>query len=154
MKRLVILGMLLFSVASIARAQAVSDIPGGCCPESAHDGNWPPIRRASPSLYTSFHASVVVTNDTAKTIKQITWETSLINTATMKPIATHWVLTRKKIAPHKVVTLRKKFQVPFPRVVSANQTNQVKRGIPNVIRTEQVSKIREIEYTDGSVSTP
>src|SRR5260370_29166875 len=85
---------------------------------------------------------------------QITWETSFINTATMKPIATHWVLTRKKIAPHKVVTLRKKFQVPLPRVVSANQTNQGKRGVPNLTQTEQVSKIRRIEYTDGSVSTP
>src|SRR5260370_1241857 len=79
---------------------------------------------------------------------QITWETSLINTATMKPIAAHWVLTRKKIAPHKVVTLRKKFQVPLPRVVSANQTNQRKRGVRNLIRTKQVSEIRKIEYTE------
>jgi hypothetical protein len=158
MKRLVILAMLIFAVASIARAQAVSDIPGGCCPESAHDGNWPPVRRASPSadrLYMRFNASVAVTNDTAKKIKQITWETDLIDTATMTTIATYTLVTRKKIAPHEVVTLSKKVEVPLdPRLISANQTNQVRRGVPNVIRTEQLSKIREIEYTDGSVSTP
>jgi hypothetical protein len=102
-----------------------------------------------------FDASVAVTNDTAKKIKQITWETSLINTATMTTIATYTLVTRKKIAPHEVVTLKKKVEVPLdPGVISANQTNQVKRGVPNVIRTEQVSKIREIEYADGSVSTP
>ena len=162
MKRLVILAMLILAVASIARAQdpcptcnkIYEEIRG---PSQAVDDNrWRP-RRGAPSfaLYMRFDASVAVTNDTAKKIKQITWETSLIDTATMTTIATYTLVTRKKIAPHEVVTLSKKVEVPLdPRVISANQTNQVKRGVPNVIRTEQLSKIREIEYTDGSVSTP
>jgi hypothetical protein len=164
MKRLVILAMLILAVASIARAQdpcptcnkIYEEIRG---PSQAVDDNrWRPRRGASASasrLYMRFYASVAVTNDTAKKIKRITWETSLINTATMTTIATYSLVTRKKIAPHEVVTLSKKVEVPLdPRVISANQTNQVKRGVPNVIRTEQVSKIKEIEYTDGSVSTP
>ena len=162
MKRLIVLPMLILAVTSIARAQdpcptcnnIYEEIRG---PSQAVDDNrWRP-RRGAPSfaLYMRFDASVAVTNDTAKKIKQITWETSLINTATMTTIATYTLVTRKKIAPHEVVTLKKKVEVPLdPGVISANQTNQVKRGVPNVIRTEQVSKIREIEYTDGSVSTP
>jgi hypothetical protein len=162
MKRLIILGMLILAVASIARAQ------GDPCPQCnkayeevttptfhANDDNrWRP-RRSTSSLYMSFNASVAVTNDTAKKIRQITWETSLINSVTMKPIATYTLVTRKSIAPHKVITLNKKVLVPLdPRVMSGDQTNLVKHGVPNVIRTEQVSKITEIEYTDGSVSTP
>lgn len=165
MKRIVILAMLILAVTSIARAQSdpcptcnkiYAEIRG---PSQAIDDNrWRP-RRGAPSpaygLYMSFDASVAVTNDTAKKIKQITWESSLVDVATMKTIATYTLVTRKRIAPHKVVTLSKKVEVPLdPRVISANQTNQVKRGIPNVIQTEQVSKIREIEYTDGSVSSP
>jgi hypothetical protein len=165
MKRIVILAMLILALASIARAQAdpcptcntiFAEMRG---PSQAIDDNrWHPRRGAPPApdrLYMSFDASVAVTNNTAKKIKQITWETSLINAATMKPIATYTLVTRKRIAPHKVVTLSKKVEIPLdPRVISANQTDQVKHGIPNVIRTEQVSKIREIEYTDGSVSSP
>ena len=162
MKRIVILAMLILAVASIARAQdpcpqcnkIYEDISGPS--QAIDDGRWRPRRGAlSFALYMSFDASVAVTNDTAKKIKRITWESSLIDAATMKPIATFTLVTRKKIAPHEVVTLSKKVEVPLdPKVISANQTNQVKPGVPNVIRTEQVSKIREIEYTDGSVSTP
>ena len=165
MKRLVILAMLILAMASIARAQdpcpqcnkAYEEVTSP--PFQAQDDNrWRPRRGAASSaarLYMRFDASVAVTNDTAKKIKQVTWESSLINVATMKTIATYTLVTRKKIAPHEVVTLTKKVLVPLDlRVISANQTNQVKHGVPNVIRTEQVSKIREIEYTDGSVSTP
>jgi hypothetical protein len=160
MKRLVILSIVILAVASIARAQDP-------CPQcnkayeevttptfhAADDNRWRP--RRSFGLYMRFEASVAVTNNTAKKIKQITWESSLIDVATRKLIATYTLVTRKKIAPHEVVTISKKVEVPLdPRVISANQTNPVKRGVPNVIRTEQVSKIREIEYTDGSVSSP
>jgi hypothetical protein len=103
----------------------------------------------------NFYASVVVTNDTAKRIKQITWETNLIDAATMKTISTYTLVTRKKIAPHAVVTLKQKVEVPLePKMISGNQLTPVKRGMPNVIRTDSVSKITEIEYTDGSVSSP
>jgi hypothetical protein len=162
MKRLVILAMLILAVASIARAQdpcptcnnIYAEIRGPS--QAVDDGRWRP-RRGGPfsAFYMRFDASVAVTNDTAKKIKQITWECTLVDVATMKPIATYTLVTRKKIAPHEVVTLSKKVEVPLdPRVISANQTAPVKRGVPNVIRTKQVSKIREIEYTDGSVSTP
>jgi hypothetical protein len=162
MKRLVILSMLILAAASFARAQdpcptcnnIYSEIRGPS--QAIDDGRWRPRRGPSSfALYMSFDASVAVNNDTAKKIKQITWESSLIDTATRRPIATYTLVTRKKIAPHEVVTINKKVEVPLdPRVVSANQTNPVRRGVPNVIRTEQVSKIREIEYTDGSISSP
>lgn len=160
MKKLVILSMLILAVVSTARAQDP-------CPQcnkayeevttptfhAVDDNRW--RQRRTFGLYMRFEASVAVTNNTAKKIKRITWESSLIDTATGTPIATYTLVTRKKIAPHEVVTISKKVEVPLdPRVISANQTNPVKRGAPNVIRTEQVSKIREIEYTDGSVSSP
>lgn len=159
MKRLFILSIVILAVASIARAQdpcpqcnkIYSEIRG---PSQAIDDNrWRP--RRSFGLYMRFEASVAVTNDTAKKIKQITWESSLIDVATRKPIATYTLVTRKKIAPHEVVTISKKVEVPLdPRVISADQTNPAKRGVPNVIRTEQVSKIKEIEYADGSINSP
>ena len=103
MKRLVILAMLILAVTSIARAQdpcpqcnkIYEEIRG---PSQAVDDNrWRP-RRGAPSfaLYMRFDASVAVTNDTAKKIKQITWESSLIDVATMKTIATYTLVTRKK----------------------------------------------------------
>jgi hypothetical protein len=167
MKRLLIPAMLVFSAAPIIRAQ------GNGCPtcmqiyqeatsrvtHAAEDERqWHPLRRNrsfNPRFYMSFHASVVVTNQTAKKIKQITWESTLINVATQKTIATYTFVTRKRIAAHEVVTLSKKVEVPLdPSVISTDQTNPLRRGVPNVIRTEQTGKIKEIEYTDGSVNTP
>ena len=167
MKRLIILAMLVFAAASIARAQTDP------CPQcmqiyqeatsrvthAAEDENQWRLRRRTapfaPRFYMSFSASVVVTNDTAKKIKQITWESSLINAATQKTVATYTFVTRKKIAAHEVVTLSKKIEVPLdPSVISADQIRPARRGVPNLIRTEQASQIREIEYTDGSVSVP
>jgi hypothetical protein len=163
MKRLVILAMLVLAAASIARAQvdpcpecnkisAAMSAPS----EAVDDGRWRPRRGGPPpALYMRFDASVTVTNDTSKKIKQITWESSLIDAATRRTIATYTLITRKKIGPHEVVTISRKIEVPLdPQVVSAGQTNRVKGGVPNVIRTEQVSKIRKIEYSDGSGSTP
>jgi hypothetical protein len=123
---------------------------------SEDENRWhPPRRNARFGFYMSFSPSVVITNDTAKKIKQITWESTLINTATQKPIATYTFVTRKRIAAHEVATLSKKIEVPLdPSLISTEQTIPVRRGVPNVIRTEQVSKIRQIEYTDGSVSVP
>ena len=98
---------------------------------------------------------MVVTNDTGKRIKRISWETDLVDAATRKPFLTYTFLTRKKIGPHEVVTLKKKVEVPLlPTMISPTQATPVKRGMPNVIRTDSVSKITEIEYTDGSVSSP
>ncbi|MDX6405123.1 MAG: hypothetical protein QOH70_2578 [Blastocatellia bacterium] len=164
MKRFLILAMLILALTSIARAQ------NNACPTcnkgyelvttptfNTEDGNryHAPRRGVFNRFYVNFDASVVVTNDSAKRIKQITWETNLIDAATMKTISTYTLVTRKRIAPHAVVTLKQKVEVPLePKMISGNQLNPVKRGMPNVIRTNQVSKIREIEYTDGSVSSP
>jgi hypothetical protein len=163
MKRFLILAMLILALTSIARAQ------NNACPTcnkgyelvttptfNTEDGNrYRTPRPAVFNFYVTFYASVVVTNDTAKRIKQITWETNLVDVATMKTISTYTLVTRKKIAPHEVVTLKRKVEVPLePKMISGNQIIPVKRGMPNVVRTEQVSKIRAIEYTDGSVSSP
>ena len=102
-----------------------------------------------------FSPSIIVTNDSAKKIRRITWESTLINSATKQPISTYTLVSRKRIAPHEVVTLKKKVEVPLdPRVISASQITVVKSGAPNVIQTDQVSRVIKIEYTDGSVSTP
>ncbi|MDX6557326.1 MAG: hypothetical protein QOF72_375 [Blastocatellia bacterium] len=164
MKKLLILAMLIMALTSIARAQ------NNACPTcnkgyelvttptfNTEDGNryHAPGRAVFNAFYVNFYASVVVTNDTAKRIKQITWETNLVDAATMKTISTYTLVTRKKIAPHAVVTLKRKVEVPLePKMISGNQLTPIKRGRPNVIRTQQVSKITEIEYTDGSVSSP
>jgi hypothetical protein len=152
--------MLILAVCSIARAQD----PCPQCNKAREEVMSPPFHasddnrlrplRFSP-FYMRFSMSVDVTNDTAKKIKQITWESTLIDAVTKQTISTYTFVTRKRIAPHEAVTISKKVEVPLdPRVISANQTIPVKRGVPNVIRTEAVSKITEIVYTDGSVSTP
>ena len=160
MKRLFILAILILGVASFAGAQ------NEACPtcnkgrelvttpthNTEDDNRW---RTPARGLYARFYASVVVTNDTAKKIKRIIWETELVDSGTRESIYVHTFVTRKRIDPHQVVTLNKKIEIPLaPGMVSGSQAMQVRRGIPNVIRTEQVSNIREIQYTDGSVSSP
>ena len=160
MKRLLIPALLILALASIASAQnpcPTCDKGRELVTTPTHNADEPnPWRRQrSPSLYVNFQAEVVVTNNTAKKIRQITWETDLVDASTKEPISSYRWVTRKRIGPHEVVTLKKKVEVPLvPTMLSPNQTPPVKRGMPNVIRTEQVSKITEIEYTDGSVSSP
>jgi hypothetical protein len=124
---------------------------------NTEDGNMYRLPRRAPFnyFYVSFSASVVVTNNTGKRIKRISWETDLVDAATRRSIHTYAFETRKRIGPHEVVTLKKKVEVPLlPTMISPNQAPPVKRRMPNVIRTDSVSKITEIEYTDGSVSSP
>jgi hypothetical protein len=163
MKRLVILAGLILAFSSLIRAQDP-------CPDcnkgrelvmtdthnTEDDGNSYRWRRPPSNRFVvQFDASVMVINDTGKRIKRITWQTDLVDAATMKPIRTYTFITRKGIAPKKIVTLKKKVEAPLdPAMMSANQVISVKRGVPNVIRTEQVSRITEIEYADGSVSAP
>jgi hypothetical protein len=159
MKRLLIPALLILALASIALAQdpcPTCDKGRELVTTPTHNTDEPnPWRRQrSSSLYVNFQAEVLVTNNTAKKIRQITWETDLVDAVTKKPISSYRWVTRKRIGPHEVVTLKKKVEVPLvPTMLSPNQA-PAKRGIPNVIRTEQVSKITEIEYTDGSVSSP
>jgi hypothetical protein len=164
MKKPLILAILILALTSIASAQ---DNPCPTCNKgrelvttptynTGDGGRWrSPRRPPSNYFYVSFNASVVVTNDTGKRIKRISWETDLVDAATRKPILTYTFLTRKKIGPHEVVTLKKKVEVLLlPTMISPTQATPVKRAMPNVIRTDSVSKITEIEYTDGSVSSP
>ena len=163
MTRLFILAILVLGVASLASAQN----PCPTCNKGYElvttpthnaddDDRWrTPERGRVNRLYVRFYASVVVANDTAKRIKQITWETNLVDATSLKPISTYTWVTRKRIGPHQVTTLQKKVEVPLvPGMLSGSQAMQLRRGIPNVIRTDQVSKITLIEYTDGSVSAP
>jgi hypothetical protein len=163
MKRVLILIVLTLAFTSIASAQN----PCPTCNKgrelvmtptnNTEDGNRYRLPRRAPSnyFYVSFDASVVVTNDTGKKIRRITWETDLVDAATRKPISTYTFETRKRVGPHQVVTLKKKVEVPLlPSMISPNQAPPVKRRMPNVIRTDSVSKITEIEYSDGSVSSP
>lgn len=163
MKKLVILAGLILAFTSIVTAQD----PCPTCNKgrelvmtdthNTEDGNpWRSPRRGPfNSFSVTFQASVIVTNNSARKIKRISWETDLVDAATMKPIRTYTFITQKRIRPNETVTLKKKVEVPLePAMMSPNQTTPVKRGMPNVIRTEQVSRVTEIEYTDGSVTTP
>jgi hypothetical protein len=164
MKRLLILAALILAFTSFVRAQ---NDPCPTCnkgresvmtPTHNTEDDYNSYRWRRPHanpFVVRFDASVEVTNNTGKKIKRITWQTDLINSATKAPIRTYTFVTRKAVAPHQVVTLRKKVEAPLePAMMSSNQIVPVKRGLPNVIQTEQVSRITEIEYADGSVSSP
>lgn len=162
MKRLIILATLILAFTSFAAAQD----PCPTCNKGRElvmtpthntedDNSYRWRRPPSNPFVVRFDASVVVTNDTGKKIKRITWQTDLINAATKAPIRTYTFVTRKNIAPNKVVTLKKKVEVPIePAMLALNQARPIKRGVPQVIPTEQVSRITRIEYADGSVSAP
>lgn len=107
--------------------------------------------------YAPFKAKFAITNDSDKKIKAITWECSLISLDEKKTIANYRLVTRKNIAPHRSATLSEKVVVPLasfsPKVVPANQT-KTKPVVPHVVQAEQVNKIIEIRYADGSVVRP
>ena len=182
MKRLIIPTMLILAVCSIAKAQNGTPLDrvlcGGCsgssgsqreqiarqearAKEVAEHNQWP----ASPQLtrlgnpeFARLTANLVFINDTGKKIKQVVWECTLVSLTTRQPIASYHLVTRKGIAPHSAAVLSEAVMVPlesfYPKLISVSQTNQSKYELPKVVQAEQINRVKEIRYKDGSVSTP
>jgi len=177
MKKFLILLALICAITSTAKSQGCP----GCTPEQRaeldradaarradrenairqHD-EWPTRPRVNPpskQYYTRIEARFAVVNDTAKKIKSITWECTLLHPETKNQLAKYTIVTRKKIAPYAGAILKEKVAVPLnsyygPKVVSADQATTVKYGLPDDVQAVQVNKLLEIKYTDGSVEHP
>jgi hypothetical protein len=180
MRRILVLSMLVLALAAMATAQRNAGCPN-CSPQEAQrarteayrakrvkafadHNDWPPQRPQlsplfKPRQYARFKAEFVVTNDSPGKIKEITWECTLINPENGKTVATYRLVTRKGIAPYRQATLSETVQVPLlpfygPKVVPVDKINEIKYGPPDVIKAEQINKIIQIKYADGSVKTP
>jgi hypothetical protein len=109
--------------------------------------------------YTKFQAKFPIINQTDKKIEEVTWECKLVSAETRDIVSANTLLTHKNIAPHKSAVLSAKIMVPLrsfygPKVIPVGQITQVKPGLPDAIRLEQVNTIKEIKYSDGSVHRP
>lgn len=175
MKRFLILIGLVCAIVSIAKGQC-----SGCTPEQraqqdreaaaareerakevSDHNQWP----ERPKFYANnprqprfkrIHAEAAFTNDTNRSVRQVTWVCTLIHPNTHQTVAQYTLVTRKKIHPHKSATLKEPVVVPldafYPsRVVSVDLLGQ---KLPAVVQAVQVNKIVEIKYADGTVEHP
>lgn len=175
MKKFLILFVLICAITSTAKSQGCP----GCTPQQRADQDraadarrndpeirirqhdeWPArptVQRSGKQYYTRIEARFAVVNDTAKKVKSITWECTLLHPETNNQLAKYTIVSRKKIAPYGGAILKEKVAVPLnsfygPKVVSADQVTTVKSGLPDNVQAVQVNKILEILYTDGSVT--
>ena len=83
---------------------------------------------------------------------------TLVSLTTRQTIASYTLVTRKIIAPHRTAVLGQAVMVPlepfYPTGTSASQTKQSKYELPKVVQAEQINRVKEIRYMDGSISTP
>ena len=159
-KKSITLFILLLAVASVARGQ----ICHTCSPqvqrekdttaareERAQDiadhNKWPERPHLSSFFnrpqYTPYKAVFAITNNTAKKIKQVTWECTFIDPTTKRTIASYTLVTNKRIAPQKDANLKETVIVPLT-------------GLPDaeVHQAIQINEIKEVKFTDGSVVRP
>lgn len=179
MKKSIFLIMLLLVVGSSAKSQTGPDPYCTHCTSETRDQRDTVARRAerqresaehnafpgriNPNAmvalrYATINAKFAITNDSDKKIKAVTWECALISLDQKKTVASYTLVTRKSIAPHKSATLSENLVVPRAgfsghRVAPANQTTQ-KLVDSSLIKAEQVNRIIEITYADGSVIRP
>src|SRR5262249_40546464 len=86
--------------------------------------------------YVKFTAELPISNDTTKTIKQVTWELILANPSTTEVIGRHTLVSKTRIAPHTDFTIRESV------------------GIASFLaQARKINRILKIKYTDGSVRT-
>ena len=180
MKRLIIPTMLVLAVCSIAKAQRVTPLDRGSCGDcsvstsqreqnamwearlaEAEHNKWPTRPQLTPlgkRGFARFTANFDFANDTDKKIKQVMWECTLVSLSTRETIASYTLVTRKGIAPHSTSVLSQAVVVPlepfYPKVTSTSQTKQSKYELPKVLQVEQINRVKEIRYKDGSISTP
>jgi hypothetical protein len=114
----------------------------------------PQVSRSWPGQYAEFKTNFLVDNDSAKKIKSIKWECTLLNKTTGATIQTFLLTTMKKIDPHKSKVLQETVAVSMKKlmgqVVPANQSPQP----PKQVEVDEKYRIIEIEYTDGSIVWP
>lgn len=173
MKRILLPILFVFALCIAANGQDVRNIERDRSVSQRSDKSsqlnehkdWParpqPSHFNSPSkpYYTRLEATLAVTNDTAKKVKEITWECTLLHPDTNQEVAKYTIVSKKKISPYGGAILKKKVVVPLnafygPNVVPPPQVDPIKYGVPAAVQAVQVNKLIEIKYTDGSVSRP
>jgi hypothetical protein len=100
-------------------------------------------RRASAR---TFKASVVVRNESPKTIKSVSWVVSLVDPESRELIRRYEVTTEKRIAPGRTEKLSRRLPVPPARVVSAAPPGGTR---PRPVADVQ-AVVTRVDYTDGS----
>ncbi len=158
MKKTFLLVALVVAFASIAKSQSQNlqsqqrYDPNGekgncnCCVSG--DPNCGPMENASHERkatgryseqqypgFTKTYFFLTVSNDAAKTIKQVTWEVALVDPSNAA-VSKYKLASRVRIAPHASLMLRES------------------RGIPTderFMQATRVTRIKEIKYADGSV---
>ncbi len=102
----------------------------------------PSIQLRRDLRYAKFDAALTMSNETPKTVKQVTWVCSFIEPSTNILIASFVLVSQKRIAPHANSTIHEVVWIGVPAKSRAK-----------VIEALQINLIREIKYTDGSVDT-
>src|SRR6266404_669596 len=164
---------ILILACSAAYAQARGDTCVGCRErtnnptqpnpqdQSARDpvarNQWPgrpEVAKSAARTHTLFITNFQLNNDSDKAIREIKWTATLINRETQEEIGTFPFQTKKKISPHKTVTLKEKLAVPLRKlrgqVVSATQPTDPNKPVP----VDEKYQVVEIVYADKSVSKP
>jgi hypothetical protein len=94
----------------------------------------------------TFPASVVVHNQSTKSIKSVFWSVSLVNAESGELIRKYEVTSDKRIKPTERRKLTQRLPIPFVHVVRATAGGgKSSDEIANV-----VTLITRVEYTDGS----
>jgi len=107
--------------------------------EVSRSTKWRPTGRTFP-------ASVVVHNQSTKSIKSVFWSVSLVNPESGELIRKYEVISDKRIKPTERRKLTRRLPIPFVRVVRATAGGgKSPDDIANV-----VTVITRVEYTDGS----
>ena len=93
----------------------------------------------------TFKASVVVTNQSLKTVKAVFWTVSLLEPGSGATIRRYDVATEGLIAPGKRKRLTRRLPVPPVRSLSAHSLGNSPAPVADV-----VTAVTRIEYADGS----
>src|ERR1041385_36544 len=125
--------------------------------ETAAHNQWPTrpeVAKSAVPIHTLFITNFQLNNDSDKEIREIKWTATLTNRETHEEIGTFPLQTKKKISPHKTVTLKERLAVPVKKlrgqVVSATQPTDPNKPVP----VDEKYQIVEIVYADKSVSRP
>jgi hypothetical protein len=125
--------------------------------EIAAHNQWPgrpEVAKSASRTHTLFITNFQLNNDSDKEIREIKWTATLTNRETREEIGTFPFQTKKKISPHKTVTLKERLAVPLKKlhgqVVSATQPTDPNKPVP----VDEKYQVVEIVYADKSVFKP
>lgn len=93
-------------------------------------------------LYAKLTAQLFVSNQMPKTIEQVTWEAIVTDPSTNQEMARHTFVSKKRIKPQTDLMIRESAWIPIFLSPGSNA---------KVMQANQVNRVIEIKYTDGSV---